>query len=412
MASFPIGQPYLSSRTARHSRVARRGRGPGAVVVSALCVVLLAGCTSTGPSRKSIEKAASSATIQHIRIVPLTDTVARALHYDDRTSGFAETFGDATPVGMIVGRGDVLEISIWEAPPAALFGTVAPTGDFIQTSRTTTLPEFLVGPTGSISIPFGGEVPVSGKTLPQIERDIVARLRLKAHLPQVIARLVRNATSNITVVGDVNNSVRVPLTSKGERLLDALAAAGGTNQPIDKMTVQVSRDGIIRRMRLQEVIEQPEQNIVLRTNDVVTAVYQPYSFTVLGASGRNEEIKFEGTGITLAQALGRLGGLQDNRADPKGVFLFRWEDPLLLDQMTGAQPVAYTDYDRYGGRVPVIYQINLNDPAVFFAMQNFEMRDEDVIFIANSSITEIQRFAGIIASTLLPAVAVENSISR
>jgi polysaccharide export outer membrane protein len=78
---------------------------------------------------------------------------------------------------------------------------------------------------------------------------------------------------------------------------------------------------------------------------VVTALFQPYSFTALGATGANAEIAFEATGITLAQALGRAGGLQDQRADVRGAFLFRLEDPRALDfrcggRSAGRRPMA------------------------------------------------------------------------
>jgi polysaccharide export outer membrane protein len=69
-------------------------------------------------------------------------------------------------------------------------------------------------------------------------------------------------------------------------------------------------------MPLIEIIRDPRQNIHLRSGDVVTALFQSNSFTALGASGRNEEIDFEAQGITLAQALGRIGGLQDMRFGP------------------------------------------------------------------------------------------------
>lgn len=376
------------------------------VILGGLATALSA-CTAVGPGRKAIENAPSRATsIKGIQIVEVTDTLARSLKVTGKKQGFAETLGNTAPVGMVVRSGDVLEISIWEAPPAALFGNSVQTGSVIQTSRTTTLPEFLVGPPGNISVPFAGVIDVSGKNLPQIEREIVARLAGKAHLPQVIVRLVRNATANVTVVGDVNNSTRVALTPKGETVLDALAAAGGTRQPVEKMTIQISRNGEVYKMALQDVIDRPQHNVILRADDVVTATFQPFSFTVLGASGRNEEVRFEGTGITLAQAMGRLGGLQDNRADARGVFLFRWEDPQYLDRRID-DGVTVND-----GRIPVIYQINLRDPQVFFAMQNFDMRSGDVIFIANSPTTEVQRFASIVASTLLPLVSLENSLSN
>jgi multidrug efflux pump subunit AcrB len=53
--------------------------------------------------------------------------------------------------------------------------------------------------------------------------------------------------------------------------------------------------------------------------DVLAALYQPLSFTALGATGKNDEINFEAQGITLAQALGRVNGLQDARSDARGL---------------------------------------------------------------------------------------------
>lgn len=38
---------------------------------------------------------------------------------------------------------------------------------------------------------------------------------------QVLVRVTLNATAKVTVVGEVSNSARVPLTARGERLLDA-----------------------------------------------------------------------------------------------------------------------------------------------------------------------------------------------
>ena len=123
----------------------------------------------------------------------------------------------------------------------------------------------------------------------------------------------------------------MPLTAKGERLLDALAAAGGVRQPVNKMTLQVSRSGQVQAMALDAIIRDPKQNIVLQPGDVITSFFQPLSFTVLGATGKNEEINFEAQGISIAQALARAGGLQDVRADARGVFLFRFESPDVLD---------------------------------------------------------------------------------
>lgn len=391
----------------------RRLRGLNGFSALALFAALATtGCTAVGPSRGAVDKAPVESALRGIQIIDLDDVVARRLK-DVATPGFAETLGNAMPIGSVVQAGDVLGISIWEAPPAALFGNssmqsamMASMGGNTSTSTSTSLPEFLVQPTGTISVPFAGVIPVAGKTLPQIERAIVGRLQGKAHLPQVIVRMITNQSATATIVGEVNRSAILPLTPKGERLLDALAVTGGTRQPVEKMTIQVSRDGRTYSMPLQAVIADPRQNIVLKTNDVVTALYQPYSFTMLGAAGKNEEVKFEATGLTLAQALGRVSGLQDGRADAKGVFIFRWEQPAAVpvrDPGVGRGP---------DGRIPTIYRINMKDPAVYFAMQNFQMRDQDVVYISNSPVMEFQRVFGLIAQSIFPIIAIDNAVSN
>ncbi|MEI4572994.1 sugar ABC transporter substrate-binding protein, partial [Klebsiella pneumoniae] len=87
----------------------------------------------------------------------------------------------------------------------------------------------------------------------------------------------------------------------------------------------------LRSLPLETIIADPHQNILLQPGDVVTAMFQPLSFTVLGASGHNQEVNFEAQGISLAQALARVGGVRDDLADARGVFVFRFEDPAALD---------------------------------------------------------------------------------
>ncbi len=92
------------------------------------------------------------------------------------------------------------------------------------------------------------------------------------------------------------------------------------------------------------------------------------------------------------------------RADPRGVFLFRWETP---ERMAGviASPLPVTL-----GRIPVAFQIDLKQPETFFAAQNFAVKDGDVIFISNSPASDFQRFVNLVASTVLPALSVTSTI--
>lgn len=330
-----------------------------------------------------------------ILVVEVSDAVARRVLATQRADSFAEVLSSKAPPGYVVGAGDVLEVSVWEAPPATLFGVaVVDPRTGLTSTRQTTFPEQIVNVDGVINVPFAGTVPVVGKTPQQIETDVVMRLNGKANQPQVLVSIIRNATSNVTVVGEVIASTRMPLTAKGERLLDAVAAAGGVRQPVGKITLQLSRGGKVMAMPLDSVIQDPKQNVHLQPGDVVTALFQPLSFTALGASGRNEEVNFEAQGITLAQALGRMAGVRDAQADARGVFIFRFEE--LGDVQAEGRPLPQTPE----GKVPVVYRVDLKDPRAFLVAQNFPMRNKDVVYVANASAAELQKFLNILTSSI------------
>lgn len=219
-----------------------------------------------------------------------------------------------------------------------------------------------------------------------------------AHDPQVLVRLSTNATSYVTVIGDVTNSNRMQLSARGERVLDALANSGGVRQPVDKVTIQLTRGNKVASLPLSTVIRDPRQNIQLRAGDIVTALFQPYSFTALGATGKNEEINFEAQGITLAQALARAGGLEDSRSDARGVFVFRFEDAGALNWPNA--PVRTTAE----GKVPVIYRVNLRDPGALFVTQSFMMDNRDMLYVSNAPISEIQKVLNLVFSVVYPVV--------
>lgn len=373
----------------------------------------LSGCTilpGGGPTTRAVNEAAGKpAGSGHVAVVDVDDAVTARLAATNVSASFAEVLGDAQAYGTIVGPGDGLNVTIWEAPPAVLFGGMLPTAGGDSTSnasnlRPSDLPQQTVGSDGRIEVPFAGAIQAAGRTPEQIGQAIRARLLGKAHDPQVIVRVIHNATSNVTIVGEVANSIRMPLTAKGERLLDALASAGGVRQPVGKMTVQVTRGQVVEKMPLEAVIKDPRQNVHLQADDVVTLLFQPYSFTVLGAAKSNQEIPFEGTGLTLSQALGRMGGLDDQRATPKGVFIFRFEDPSLFAKNSEPMPPITKD-----GRIPVIYRVNMRDPTTLFVAQSFPIKDKDVIYISNAPLADFSKFLQAVSQIVYPIAVIQTT---
>jgi polysaccharide biosynthesis/export protein len=380
------------------------------VLIAALAACI-AGCANfmpnSGPSADRVVEGASPPGTAGIQVLDVTPSLVQRLMAAQRKSGFAEMFGPVSgsaPPRYTIGAGDAVEVSVWEAPPAVLFGS-APLDSrgAGATSRMTSLPEQVVNQSGEIVVPFAGNVSAAGRTPQEVQEDIARKLKAKANDPQVLVRVLRNASNTVTIVGEVNTNSRFPLTPLGERLLDALASAGGFRQPVGKISVRITRDVLEGGRRvtraaslpLESIITDPAQNIQMRAGDVVTVLYQPNSFTVLGATNKNEEINFEAQGITLAQALGRSGGLQDLRANATGIFIFRFEDPEAIGESTAQRTTA-------DGRIPVIYWVDLKNPASFFLAQDFSMRNRDILYVANAPGAELQKFLNLLSSLVFP----------
>lgn len=363
-----------------------------------VCGLFVSGCSlmpKAGPSKKIITAAVEDDG-GGLVLRQVDDALTRTLVERKRVRPFGDVFGATPQARYLAHPGDLLEISIWETPPSMLFGTLAldPTSGSL-TSRAETLPVQMVMEDGQITIPFAGRIKVQGLTLGEIEKEIVKRLAGQANAPQVLVRTIESQGAVVTVLGDVHKSLRLPLSPKGEKLLDAIALAGGVTQDVSRMSVQLSRNTLTASMPLDLLIQDPRQNIPLLPEDVITALYQPQSFSILGAVAKNEEIPFEAKGISLAQALARAGGLLDARADPGGVFVFRFEEAALAGTHPDIRPAA-------DGTVPVIYQIDFANPSAFFVTQNFPVQDRDVIYVANMPAAELEKFLRMVGTVLSP----------
>lgn len=380
----------------------------------------LQGCAgylpSAGASRSQVE-AAPQESIENspIQVIPVTNTVANRVKAAQNSLNFKNVIQPKGQAANLVNPGDILQVLIWEAYPPILFRQVAYSNVISAASVTISptvsqasgIPAQTVNQQGEITIPFIGKVHVAGKSISQIESTIVKSLQGRANDPQIIVQNVSNNTSLATVIGEVNVSKQMPLTAKGERILDAIASASGLKQPVNKTTIQIARKGEIQSLSMEAIIQDPKQNIVLQPGDVITAYFQPLSFTALGATGqRNNEIVFEATGITLSQAMGRIGGLNDMRSDSMGVFIFRFEEPTAV--ATKERPTVGVTGE---GKVPVIYQFDMNKPETYFAAQNFPMKNNDVVYVSVASAVELMKFLSIVTSVFAPAVAINNQFT-
>lgn len=362
---------------------------------------------TSGPSTRNVValgQQPATAEVPEVELIDVNGAVAQSLYQAQVNQSFAQ-LGDGTSSIGAINIGDVLDITIWEAPPAVLFGgALSSTGS--GNAQQTKLPEQMVSSSGTISVPFIGDVSVLGKTPVQVQNIIKGRLKKMANQPQVMVRMVQNNAANVSVIR-AGNSVRMPLTAAGERVLDAVAAVGGSTANVQDTNVQLTRGNVVRTIALEDLVAHPRQNILLRRGDVVTMITNPSTFTSMGAVGHTQQIGFSVKGLSLAEAVGRMGGLQDYRADARGVFVFRYAP---LSELPPEKQSKWVEKG-YGDRaeIPVVYRLNLADANSMFWMQRFPVKDKDVVYVSNAPMAEVRKFLSFVFS---PVVSSANSINN
>ncbi|KQU54812.1 sugar transporter [Bosea sp. Leaf344] len=371
-------------------------------IVSIVALAFAGGCSglpSSGPSTSDLTREAQDDQTRQYEVIDLSTAVLASLNQRHGES-FAGRFGDyrAAPESRI-GVGDFVAVTIWEAGAGGLFSAPLTTDRFSPGSRTATIPEQAVARDGSISVPYAGRIVVAGKTSAQVQAAIEERLAGKAIQPQILVTVSRPISNTVAVTGEVAQGGRIPLSTKGDRILEVIATAGGIRAPVNETEIRLSRGNTTVAVPMGVVVANPRENIFLRGGDSLTLVRNQRTFTAAGATGRNAEIPFESDSVTLAQAMAKAGGLLDYRADPEGVFLYRLEDAETLRRIRPNSSLL-----RYGPRVPVIYRLNLREPSGHFLAQGLRMQNRDVLYVSNAPLTDVQKAFSIFQALTGPAV--------
>ncbi len=371
--------------------ILRKGMAALRLVAMLAGTLVLTGCAGgllpgEGPTAAEIlgETPDSAKQQREYAIVPISgDVVSAQMKFEQE--GLFKTFSTGTPWTFrnAIGAGDVLQVHIWEAAEGGLFSTAD--------SKGVQLPPVEVDRAGRISLPFVGRIRAAGLTPAQLQRKIEHVLAGKAISPQVMVRVLKSETNSIVINGDVRKPGKYQMSLKGDRILDMIAQAGGAAGPARETLVTLIRNGVRGTQNLKRIIRNPSENIYVRPGDQIYLSHKPQTFTAFGAVSKTGEYPFDSDRVNILEAVARAGGLLDTRADSKGVFLFRFEDNKVLRAFGHPQEEMSPT-----GITPVVYVLDMSKPRAFFLAQGFLMKDNDVIYVANSVSTELQKFLALI----------------
>ena len=377
-------------------------------LLALLIVAILGGCSTLprdGPSGRAIDRgAAVGADGADYAIVDLDYATAERIKAVPGTLlGSLAAASSAAPVDVI-GPGDRLLVAIFE-PSGSLFGQRS-AGDGVRAGNST-LPLLSVDRNGAVSVPFAGPVRVSGLTTTEAAAAIRRALQGRVGNPQVTVAVEENLSNTVTVLGEVREPGRAPLTVNGDTILDAIAAAGGTPRPVEDVQVQVRRGSVTFSAPLSAVTTDFEENVRLQRGDQINLVHVPRRFRTFGALGSVADQDMPAGVVTLASALSRAGGLNDNFANARSVLVFRFERPEVAAALGLSQPATVRG-------VPVVYRLNLEVASGFFTANDFVVQPEDIIYAPRSMSAEVRKFFELVqqVSRVVYDVSVTNALNN
>lgn len=276
----------------------------------------------------------------------------------------------------LVGPGDILSVIVFNHPDLTL-----PAGP----QRSAAESGFQVGSDGTINYPYIGTIQAAGRRTDQIRGDISEQLATFIPDPQVEVRIAAYNAQAIVVSGEVNTPNRQPLTAVPLSLIEAINAAGGFTDDAEPRNVSIQRAGRIYQVDVQGFLSGGlrQNNPVLRNGDVVSIPRRRAEEAyLLGEVSRPDVVDLSREQITLTQAITRRGGLQQTRADARGVLVFRADGARTL-----------------------VFQLDTSNPSGLLLGTRFVLEPGDVVYVMRSP---IQRWNDTI-SRLLPSVQAINT---
>ncbi len=379
----------------------------GSIAVLSFALLGVGGCaffSGSGPESWDIQSEVSET--EPYALVRLTPQAIDILAAHE-PKGLAGAFTDRRPPKNITfGIGDVVDVTVFEAAAGGLF---IPLEAGVRPGNFVNLPPQIVDNNGHITVPYAGLIKAAGHTNVQVQDEIVEKIKNRAIEPQVIVSLEQQRTSLISVIGSVNTPLRfaMPATGAQDRVLDAITRAGGISGPGYASWVMLERGGKRATVPFENLVMEPKNNIFVLPGDRIYVYQEQQKFISVGAFGPNTtngtnqaQIPFDAWRLNLAEALGKAGGLSEFLADASSVFIYR-QEPREVAQLLGAD---MTKFDR--PLVPVIFWISFRDPAGYFLATRFQMRNDDIIFVANSASVESGKFLNYVAQVAATATAV------
>ena len=316
-----------------------------------------------------------------IDLIPITQELISTMHSEEIRieSAINRSLQDEmNNYTYLVGVGDVLNIIVWDHPeltiPQAGHRSAAEAGNFVHKD-------------GTIFYPYVGKVSVIGREVTQIRDDITRGLSTYINNPQVDVNVAAFRSQHFFVSGAVKNPQMIPVRNVPITILDALSISGGMAPDADwsSATLTSNNNGelVIEAIDLSVLLEQGvlKQNRLLKSNDVLHIPRNDaLKIFVMGDVVNATTQQIGRRGMTLAEALNNVGGINEASANASGIFVLRASDSdsKLVD----------------------IYQLDVSMGPRLILSTQFKLQPKDIVYVTSAPVARWNKLLAQLTSSL------------
>ena len=282
---------------------------------------------------------------------------------------------------LVIKPGDSIDMVIWDSQQNSLLAA--------DEQRKVDIKGLKVTSDGMIFIPYLDQILIAGMSA-EAARSMV-QTKLEPIVPSAQVQLALQPGSNniVDLVSGVAKPGRYPVQDRSFSMLSLLSEAGGVTQGLRNPIVKLQREGSSYTIAVSDLFDSARNNTVLRGGDRVIVEADDRYFLSLGATGKEELVYFPKNQVTALDALSLIGGVNDGRADLKGVLVLReYKDKALRFDSTGPS------------KRQTVFTFDLTSVDGLFAARNFQINPQDVVLATESPVAATQTIFGLLTGTL------------
>lgn len=334
-----------------------------------LVAVLLASGCSAGLTGQQLTRSSAQRpdpTIGDVELLEISADLVTRMHAERPAPQVPDELLEFQPEPYRIGAGDTLYITVWDHPELT-----SPAG----TQQQQLANGRLVRPDGTLFYPYIGPITAAGLTIEDLRLAISMRLATYIKVPQVDISVIDYGSQRVTVQGAFVDTAPIQVTARPLTLRRALGDAGIDTDDADLSGLIITRDGRRYRLDLDALNRTPGvvPDLYLKAGD---HLFLPYNdrkeVYVVGEVFRPQAITFKTTDLTLAQALGRSGGLDPQTARGDAVYVIRGMEDM-------SQPSQ-------------VFHLDARKATAFVLAGHFRLQPGDVVFVGPARVTRWARF--------------------